>query len=60
MPMACGNTGTGSPFLDASVVYGSDLETANNLRSFAGGKLKIESNGLLPTSDQRRPRLCRR
>ena len=40
-------------FLDASVVYGSDLETANNLRSFAGGKLKIESNGLLPTSDQR-------
>ena len=39
--------------MDASVVYGSDLETANNLRSFAGGKLKIESNGLLPTSDQR-------
>ncbi len=33
---------------DGSQVYGSDLPTSNRLRSFAGGKLKLDSKGLLP------------
>jgi hypothetical protein len=33
---------------DASQVYGSDLATSNRLRAFVGGRLKIDSNGLLP------------
>ena len=40
-------------FLDASVIYGSDLTTANALRSFEYGKLKLDSDGLLYTIDQR-------
>jgi hypothetical protein len=37
-----------SAFLDASMVYGSDTNRANALRSFSGGKLKTGSNNLLP------------
>ena len=33
---------------DGSQVYGSSVETANRLRSFSGGKLKIGADGLLP------------
>ena len=40
-------------FLDASVVYGSDQKTADELRSFNNGKLKIDSKGLLHTTEQR-------
>jgi len=51
------NTGTSSPrqhineittFLDGSCVYGSDQETADWLRSFQDGKLKMSSGNLLP------------
>jgi len=37
-----------SAFLDASMVYGSDTNRANTLRSFIGGRLKTGSNNLLP------------
>ncbi|MFT5523984.1 MAG: peroxidase, partial [Pirellulaceae bacterium] len=35
-------------FIDASNVYGSDQARADALRTFADGKLKTTSNGLLP------------
>lgn len=35
-------------FIDASAVYGSDIERANWLRSFEDGKLKVSSGNLLP------------
>ena len=35
-------------FLDASMVYGSDLPRANELRTFEGGHLKTSTNNLLP------------
>jgi hypothetical protein len=35
-------------WLDGSMIYGSDVETANKLRSFQGGLLKMSANGLLP------------
>ena len=38
-------------FVDASIVYGSDEETANNLRSFVDGKLKMGMHNLLPKDD---------
>jgi len=37
-----------SAFLDASMVYGSDTNRANTLRSFSGGRLKTSGNNLLP------------
>ena len=37
-------------FLDASAVYGSDIERANWLRTFAEGKLKISEHNMLPVS----------
>ncbi|MEM1214258.1 MAG: peroxidase family protein, partial [Bacteroidota bacterium] len=53
------NTGTspGNPrrytnditaYIDASAVYGSDLERANWLRSFEQGKLKVSAGDMLP------------
>lgn len=33
---------------DASQVYGSDLATADRLRSFVGGRLALDPSGLLP------------
>ncbi len=33
---------------DGSQVYGVDVETLNKLRTFSGGKLKIEADGKLP------------
>ena len=36
---------------DASQIYGSDLKTANSLRAFEGGHLRVDSNGLLPVAD---------
>ncbi len=35
-------------FIDGSAVYGSDIERANWLRSFVGGKLKTSTGNLLP------------
>jgi hypothetical protein len=37
-----------SSFLDASMVYGSDTNRANALRSFTSGKLKTSGSNLLP------------
>jgi len=43
-------------FLDGSAVYGSDIDRANWLRTFQGGKLKVSPGNLLPwnteTGDQ--------
>ncbi|MCA9157620.1 MAG: hypothetical protein KDA72_04795 [Planctomycetales bacterium] len=36
-------------YVDGSQVYGSDIETANGLRTFEGGKLLLTDAGLLPT-----------
>jgi hypothetical protein len=33
---------------DGSQLYGSDVATANRLRTFEGGKLKVDSHGLAP------------
>ena len=38
-------------FVDASTVYGSEEEIANDLRSFAIGKLKVGKNNLLPKDE---------
>lgn len=35
-------------YIDGSQVYGSDQQTADALREFAGGRLLIRDNGLLP------------
>ena len=37
---------------DASQVYGSDIATANRLRSFSGGRLKLDAQGRLPLGDR--------
>lgn len=55
----CGTTfaeqiNTVSTYIDASVVYGSSLEVANNLRTFTGGLLKsqlINNKEFLPFAD---------
>ncbi|MGE3817830.1 MAG: peroxidase family protein [Isosphaeraceae bacterium] len=38
-------------WLDGSMVYGSDATTAAALRTFSGGRLKMDEGGLLPTND---------
>ncbi len=35
---------------DGSQIYGSDVATANRLRTFHGGKLRIDEDGLLPAA----------
>lgn len=38
-------------FMDASMVYGSDVETAASLRAFTGGLMKTSEGNLLPVGD---------
>ncbi len=38
-------------WLDGSMIYGSDAATAAKLRTFQGGKLKLDANGLLPENN---------
>ena len=38
-------------FMDASMVYGSNSETAASLRTFTGGKMKTSEGDLLPVGD---------
>uniref|UniRef100_UPI003562EE56 peroxidase family protein n=1 Tax=Stieleria sp. TaxID=2795976 RepID=UPI003562EE56 len=38
-------------FIDGSQVYGSDQQTADRLRTFEGGMLVIEDDGLLPIGE---------
>eukprot|EP01114_Cavostelium_apophysatum_P003725 TRINITY_DN13859_c0_g1_i1.p1 TRINITY_DN13859_c0_g1~~TRINITY_DN13859_c0_g1_i1.p1 ORF type:complete len:138 (+),score=26.04 TRINITY_DN13859_c0_g1_i1:443-856(+) len=38
-------------FLDASTIYGSDLERCNMLRSFAGGRMKTSEGNLPPRGE---------
>jgi peroxidase len=38
-------------FMDASMVYGSDAETAASLRTFTGGLMKTSEGNLLPVGD---------
>lgn len=37
-----------TPFVDASMVYGASSEKTDQLRSFEGGKLKLDADGHLP------------
>ncbi|MCA9147333.1 MAG: hypothetical protein KDB05_31365, partial [Planctomycetales bacterium] len=57
-----GSTGTGidnprqqvtdiTAWVDGSQIYGSDAETAASLREFAGGRMLIGDDGLLPTDE---------
>ncbi|MCA9192376.1 MAG: hypothetical protein KDB03_11460 [Planctomycetales bacterium] len=39
-------------WIDGSMIYGSDAETANALRTFEGGHLKIDENGMLPLNNE--------
>ena len=39
-------------FIDGSMVYGSDAETAASLRSFEGGRLLTSENDLLPLDER--------
>ncbi|MCA8998627.1 MAG: VCBS repeat-containing protein [Planctomycetaceae bacterium] len=38
-------------FIDGSVVYGSDQDTADSLREFSGGRLRVSDGNLLPIGD---------
>lgn len=38
-------------WMDASMIYGSDTATAQALRSFSGGKLKMDATGMLPLNN---------
>ncbi len=40
---------TNTHWWDGSQIYGSDKETNDEIRSFVGGKLRINSDGTLPT-----------
>lgn len=40
-----------SAYIDGGMVYGSDEERANELRSFEGGKLRVSDNNLLIFND---------
>ncbi len=39
-------------FVDGSQVYGSDQETADSLREFAGGRMLVTEDGLLPSDGE--------
>lgn len=42
---------TVTAWLDGSMVYGSDTATATKLRTLQGGRLKIDSSGMLPENN---------
>lgn len=43
---------TNTAWIDGSQIYGSDEETANYLRSFQGGRMRVSDGDLLPLDDQ--------
>jgi peroxidase len=45
------NINTVSSWLDASHIYGTDQKTADSLREFKGGKLKVGASGALPKAE---------
>jgi hypothetical protein len=47
-----GYANVNSHWWDASQIYGSDRETAAKLRTHVGGRLRIESTGLLPVDPE--------
>lgn len=51
---------TVTSFLDGSMIYGSDEVRAAALRSFKGGRLRMEDDGLLPFNDTALAMDCRR
>jgi hypothetical protein len=40
-----------SSWLDASNIYGTDKKTADSLRELKGGKLKVDTDNLLPKTE---------
>lgn len=40
-----------SAWIDASMVYGTNQQTSDALRSFVGGKMKIAADGMLPLNN---------
>lgn len=40
-----------SSYIDASMIYGSDQETADSLRSFEGGRMRVDASGLMPSDE---------
>jgi hypothetical protein len=42
---------TVSSWLDASNIYGTDKKTADSLRELKGGKLKVDTDNLLPKTE---------
>lgn len=40
-----------TPWIDGSMVYGSDQATADSLRTFSGGQLKTSGDNLLPVNE---------
>jgi len=40
-----------TPYLDAGAIYGSTQKLADDLRAFAGGRLRISPGDMLPLRD---------
>jgi peroxidase len=46
------NINTVSSWLDASNIYGTDQKTADSLREFKNGKLKVSQDDFLPKTEK--------